>query len=240
MREVIVVGAGLAGCEAAYKLAKLGVKVRLYEQKPVKKHEAFKTDLYSELICSNSLRSDDLYNAVGLLKEEMRTLDSLIMEAADRNRVEAGKSLAVDREGFSRYITERIDRTYRLGEFHEMLGSQQRLKLRGIEAGTGFLHARQIAVTQNGLDARKLTVKTEDEKLHRLLLGWRAGIRNATARRQTALVADTDGMSIVAQGMSTHPLHRTAGINHTFQGDVKMITDVAPTVHHHMVVAQLL
>ena len=72
-------------------------------------------------------------------------------------------------------------RTYRLGEFHEMLWSQQRLKLRGIEAGTGFLHARQIAVTQNGLDARKLTVKTEDEKLHRLLLGWRADIRNATA-----------------------------------------------------------
>ena len=71
-------------------------------------------------------------------------------------------------------------RTYRLGEFHEMLWSQQRLKLRGIEAGTGFLHARQIAVTQNGLDGRKLTVKTEDEKLHRLLLGWRAGIRNAT------------------------------------------------------------
>ena len=95
-------------------------------------------------------------------------------------------------------------------------------------------------MTQNGLDVRKLTVKTEDEKLHSLLLGWRAGIRNATARRQTALVADTDGMSIVAQGMSTHPLHRTAGINHTFQGDVKVITDVAPTVHHHMVVAQLL
>ena len=131
-------------------------------------------------------------------------------------------------------------RTYRLGEFHEMLGSQQRLKLRGIEAGTGFLHARQITVPQNGLDVRKLTVKTEDEKLHRLLLGWRAGIRDATARRQTALVADTDGMSIIAQGMSTHPLHRTAWINHTFQGNVKMITDVAPTVHHHMVVAQLL
>lgn len=119
MREVIVVGAGLAGCEAAYKLARLGVKVRLYEQKPVKKHEAFKTDLYSELICSNSLRSDDLYNAVGLLKEEMRTLDSLIMEAADKNRVEAGKSLAVDREGFSRYITERIDNEPNIEVIHE-------------------------------------------------------------------------------------------------------------------------
>ena len=76
MKEVIVVGAGLAGSEAAYKLANLGIKVKLYEQKPKKRHAAFKTDLYSELICSNSLRSNDIYNAVGLLKEEMRILDS--------------------------------------------------------------------------------------------------------------------------------------------------------------------
>ena len=108
MKEVIVVGAGLAGCEAAYKLANLGVKVKLYEQKPIKKHPAFKTELFSELICSNSLRSNDINNAVGLLKEEMRILDSLIMEAADRNAVEAGKSLAVDRLGFSKYITDKI------------------------------------------------------------------------------------------------------------------------------------
>ena len=109
MKEVIVVGAGLAGCEAAYKLANLGIKVKLYEQKPLKRHEAFKTDLFSELICSNSLRSNDLYNAVGLLKEEMRILDSLIMEAADNTKVEAGKSLAVDRNSFSKYITDKIN-----------------------------------------------------------------------------------------------------------------------------------
>ena len=105
---VNVIGAGLAGCEAAYQLAKRGIKVKLFEQKPHKKHAAFKTDYFAELICSNSLRSDDLYNAVGLLKQEMRELDSLIMTAADKYRVPAGKSLAVDRISFSEYITNEI------------------------------------------------------------------------------------------------------------------------------------
>lgn len=106
--EVKIIGAGLAGSEAAYQLAKRGIKVKLYEQKPIKRHPAFKTDDFGELICSNSLRSDDIYNAVGLLKEEMRNLDSLIMSAADKYKVPAGKSLAVDRIGFSKYITETI------------------------------------------------------------------------------------------------------------------------------------
>ncbi len=119
MKEVIVVGAGLAGSEAAYQLANLGIKVKLYEQKPIKRHDAFKTDLYSELICSNSLRSDDLNNAVGLLKEEMRILDSLIMEAAEKNKVEAGKSLAVDRIGFSKYITDKINNHPNIEVIHE-------------------------------------------------------------------------------------------------------------------------
>ena len=119
MREVIVVGAGLAGSEAAYQLANLGIKVKLYEQKPIKRHDAFKTDLYSELICSNSLRSDDLNNAVGLLKEEMRIFDSLIMEAAEKNKVEAGKSLAVDRIGFSKYITDKINNHPNIEVIHE-------------------------------------------------------------------------------------------------------------------------
>lgn len=106
--EVKIIGAGLAGCEAAYQLANKGIKVKLYEQKPLKRHEAFKTDNFCELICSNSLRSDDIYNAVGLLKQEMRMLDSLIMKAADMYKVPAGKSLAVDRLGFSEYITKVI------------------------------------------------------------------------------------------------------------------------------------
>jgi len=108
MKEVRVIGAGLAGSEAAWQLANNGIKVKLYEQKPLKKHEAFKTDGFAELICSNSLRSDDINNAVGLLKEEMRTLNSLIMEAADKTRVPSGSSLSVDRQGFSEYITNAI------------------------------------------------------------------------------------------------------------------------------------
>ena len=107
--RVRIIGAGLAGCEAAYQLSKRGIKVDLYEQKPQKRHEAFKSDKYAELICSNSLRSDDLSNAVGLLKQEMRILDSLIMKSADLHRVPAGKSLAVDRNGFSNYITDYIN-----------------------------------------------------------------------------------------------------------------------------------
>ena len=108
MKEVNIIGAGLAGSEAAWQLANKGIKVNLYEQKPLYHHEAFKTDLFSELICSNSLRSNDILNGVGLLKEEMRHLDSLIMEAADACKVEAGTSLAVDRVSFSEYITNKI------------------------------------------------------------------------------------------------------------------------------------
>ena len=108
MKEVNIIGAGLAGSEAAYQLANKGIKVNLYEQKPLYRHEAFKTNLFSELICSNSLRSNDILNGVGLLKEEMRALNSLIMEAADKNKVEAGSSLAVDRVSFSEYITNKI------------------------------------------------------------------------------------------------------------------------------------
>ena len=108
MFEVNIIGAGLAGSEAAYQLSKRGIKVNLYEQKPIKKHEAFKTDNFAELICSNSLRSNNISNGVGLLKEEMRVLDSLIMKSADLNALPAGTSLAVDREGFSEYITKTL------------------------------------------------------------------------------------------------------------------------------------
>lgn len=105
---VKVIGAGLAGCEAAYQLAKRGVPVLLYEMKPLKFSPAHKLGTFSELVCSNSLRSDNLTNAVGLLKEELRLLGSLIMECADKTRIPAGGALAVDREGFSRLVTERI------------------------------------------------------------------------------------------------------------------------------------
>lgn len=119
MKEVKIIGAGLAGSEAAWYLANHNVKVKLYEQKPLKKHEAFKTDNYAELICSNSLRSDDISNGVGLLKEEMRILDSLVMEAATATRVEAGTSLAVDRNAFSSYITDKINNHPNIEVIHE-------------------------------------------------------------------------------------------------------------------------
>ena len=105
---VTVIGGGMAGCEAAWQLAKRGVCVRLYEMRPVKKTPVHKTGALAEMVCSNSLRSDGLDNAVGLLHEEMRRLDSLFLSSADNNRVPAGKALAVDRGRFSREITERL------------------------------------------------------------------------------------------------------------------------------------
>ncbi len=105
---VNVVGAGLAGCEAAWQLVRKGIKVRLYEQRPKATTGAHKTDLFAELVCSNSLRSNALTNAVGLLKEEMRQLDSLIMKMADQNALPAGSALAVDRNNFARDVTDFI------------------------------------------------------------------------------------------------------------------------------------
>jgi len=107
-KTVNVIGAGLAGCEAAYQLSKRGINVKLYEMKPEKYSPAHHSSNFAELVCSNSLRSDQLENAVGLLKEELRTMDSLILRAADATRVPAGGALAVDREGFSEYITNKI------------------------------------------------------------------------------------------------------------------------------------
>jgi methylenetetrahydrofolate--tRNA-(uracil-5-)-methyltransferase len=109
MQMVTVVGGGLAGCEAAWQLAKRGVKVRLFEMKPEVFSEAHQLPGLSELVCSNSLRGDSLENAVGLLKEELRRLDSLFMEAAEATKVPAGGALAVDRELFSQYITSKIE-----------------------------------------------------------------------------------------------------------------------------------
>lgn len=106
--NVSVIGAGLAGCEAAWQLAQRGVSVTLYEMKPKKHTPAHQTDNFAELCCSNSLRSDQLENAVGLLKEEMRRLGSLIISCADETKVEAGGALAVDRHGFAELVTQKI------------------------------------------------------------------------------------------------------------------------------------
>ena len=108
MTQVKVIGAGLAGSEAAWQLAQRGIQVTLYEMRPVKSSPAHHTDSFAELVCSNSLRGDRLENAVGLLKEELRRLDSLILTCAEATRVEAGGCLAVDRHGFSAMVTEKL------------------------------------------------------------------------------------------------------------------------------------
>ena len=108
MNRITVIGAGLAGCEAAHKLSSLGFSVRLCEMKPEKRTPAQKSDGFAELVCSNSLKAMRLESAAGLLKEEMRRLGSVTMEAAERTSVAAGGALAVDRELFSEYITEKI------------------------------------------------------------------------------------------------------------------------------------
>lgn len=108
MMVINIIGAGLAGCEACYYLAKKGYKIRLYEMRPNKMTPAHKTDKFAELVCSNSLRSDSLENACGILKKEMEMFDSLIIKAARLHSVEAGGALAVDREGYSEYVTNVI------------------------------------------------------------------------------------------------------------------------------------
>src|SRR5476651_1174537 len=103
-----IIGGGLAGCEAAWQAASQGVSVTVYEMRPVRPTAVHKTDRLAELVCSNSFRGDKLDNAVGLLKEEMRRLGSLVMRAAEASRVPAGAALAVDRERFAEIITETL------------------------------------------------------------------------------------------------------------------------------------
>ena len=116
---VTVVGAGLAGCEAAWQMAKRGVEIQLIEQKPLRRSPAHHEDTFAELVCSNSLRAAPVTTGPGLLKAEMRLLDSLIIACADATRVEAGGALAVDREAFSRLVTQRIRACRRITVTHE-------------------------------------------------------------------------------------------------------------------------
>ena len=117
--DVTVVGAGLAGCEAAWQLARMGLQVKLVEMKPEKKSPAHHSDLFGELVCSNSLRGDSLANAVGLLKEELRRMGGLILTTAEENRVEAGGALAVDRVAFAQAITNKVSGHPNITVVHE-------------------------------------------------------------------------------------------------------------------------
>ncbi|MDY3931689.1 MAG: methylenetetrahydrofolate--tRNA-(uracil(54)-C(5))-methyltransferase (FADH(2)-oxidizing) TrmFO [Erysipelotrichaceae bacterium] len=119
MKQAYVIGAGLAGSEAAWQLAERDIKVTLYEMKPIKHSAAHHEDTFAELVCSNSLRSNALTNAVGVLKEEMRTIGSLIMAKADENQVPAGSALAVDRERFSQAVTDAINSHPNITVVHE-------------------------------------------------------------------------------------------------------------------------
>ena len=121
MNKIIIVGAGMAGAEAAWQAASRGIAVDLYEMQNKKNTPAHKTDLFAELVCSNSLRGAGLENAVGVLKEEMRRLGSIIMEAADATKVPAGGALAVDRLGFSRYITDKVSSHPLINVIHKEL-----------------------------------------------------------------------------------------------------------------------
>lgn len=122
MNKANVIGAGLAGCEAAYQLAKRGIFVNLYEMKPVVKSPAHKSDLFAELVCSNSLKALRISSAAGMLKEEMRMLDSLLMKCADATSVPAGGALAVDRGLFSKAVTENIRKNPLISVITEEVG----------------------------------------------------------------------------------------------------------------------
>lgn len=120
-KHLLIIGAGLAGCEAAWQAARRGVEVTLCEMKPLRFSDAHASEGFAELVCSNSLRSNVPRNAVGLLKEEMRRLDSLVLTAADETAVPAGRALAVDREAFSRRITETVESHPRIEVRHEVV-----------------------------------------------------------------------------------------------------------------------
>ena len=170
MMKVKVIGAGLAGSEAAWQLAQRGIQVELYEMKPHKKSPAHHSNDFAELVCSNSLRGDRLENAVGLLKEELRRYGSLIMECAEATRVEAGGCLAVDRVGFAAMVTEKIRNhpniTVIEGEVTQVpegpviiatgpLTSDDLSKAIGEYFGTGYLHFFDAAaplVTADSVD----------------------------------------------------------------------------------------
>lgn len=120
---VNVIGAGLAGSEAAWQLAKRGIQVKLYEMRPVKQTPAHHTDKFAELVCSNSLRANGLTNAVGVLKEEMREMDSVIIRSADDCSVPAGGALAVDRHEFAGLVTSRVKEHPNVEVIHEEITS---------------------------------------------------------------------------------------------------------------------
>lgn len=145
MKNINIIGAGLAGCEAAYQISKRGVHVNLYDMKPKQKSPAHSYDKFAELVCSNSLRADRLENAAGLLKQEMRELDSLIMRAADATAVPAGGALAVDRYKFSDYITDYIVNNEFISVYNNEIDDLEQFKDSITIIATGPLTSEKLA-----------------------------------------------------------------------------------------------
>ena len=129
---ITVIGGGLAGSEAAYQIAKRGIKVKLYEMKPIKYSEAHSNKNLAEIVCSNSFKSNLHTNACGLLKEELRELDSLLIKIADETQVPAGQALAVDREIFSQKVTEELEKNKLIEIIHEEVVDIKEMSIDGI------------------------------------------------------------------------------------------------------------
>ena len=156
IKEIIVVGGGLAGCEAAYQVAKRGIKVKLYEMKPKKFSPAHSNPNLAEIVCSNSFKSNSITNACGLLKEELRMLDSLLIKTADENSVPAGQALAVDREKFAKAITEKIKQNENIEIINEEIIEIPQNAIVIIATGP---------LTSDGL-AKEIAKITEQDKLY--------------------------------------------------------------------------
>ena len=167
---ITVIGGGLAGCEAAYQIAKRGIKVKLYEMKPVKFSPAHSNENLAEIVCSNSFKSNLLTNACGLLKEELRRLDSLLIKIADENSVPAGQALAVDREKFSERVTEEIKNNPNIEIINLECGSEstglnnESLHLKEL-AKSGIVIIATGPLTSDNL-AKEICELTGDEGLH--------------------------------------------------------------------------
>ena len=127
---ITVIGGGLAGSEAAYQIAKMGIKVKLYEMKPVKYSPAHSNSNLAEIVCSNSLKSNLHTNACGLLKEELRILDSLLIRIADETKVPAGQALAVDREEFSKRVTQELEKMQNVEIIRKEVCSNENINIR--------------------------------------------------------------------------------------------------------------
>ena len=144
--KINIVGGGLAGCEAAYQISKLGIQVDLYEMRPKVRTEAHNTKLLAELVCSNSFRSDDKeYNAVGVLHEELRIADSLIIRAADLHKVPAGSALAVDRDNFANHINKIIKENKNINVINEEIKNLDQFKNEIVIVATGPLTSPDLS-----------------------------------------------------------------------------------------------